>query len=183
MDQTEDFEIIKLVLNGDRDSYRVLVQRYQNQVFSSVMRVIGEREISMELTQDVFVKAYQALSSFRFKAKFSTWLTRIALNHTNSFLSSRRFKDLKKNVPFNAERHDSGEIDSDNEHGDEEIVRLRTALSRLPIPFREVVTLCDLEGKSYEEAALILEIPIGTIRSRLNRARLKLKDAFMMEVI
>lgn len=176
--QLEDLALIKRVLAGDRDRFRDLVEIYQNTIFALVMRQVGKRDVAEDLTQEVFVKAYKALSKFRSEAKFSTWLTRIALNHTNTYFCSKRYREQQRTQSFDPALHDSAAHDR-SEHSEEEkrLELFREALAKLKPHLREVLVMCGLEGKSYQETAEILEIPIGTVRSRLNTARLKLKDA------
>ena len=173
----DDDVIIRHVLQGDRDRFRHLVLRHQSTVLALMMRQVGEKATAEELAQEAFLKAYRNLHLFRFEAKFSTWLTRIALNTMNSYFSSRAYKEKRLTESFRCERHDQpGGVTADSAADVDEFRRL---LAKIPPKLREVLVLCGLEGKSYEEAATFLEIPIGTVRSRLNKARLVLKEAYL----
>ena len=180
-DQTKTFDeraIISKVIAGDKNEFRHLVLRYKDTVFALVMRQVGDRDLAEEITQESFIKAYLNLGQFRFDSRFSTWLVRIALNQTSSYYSSRKFKEKQKTESFDRERHEMSAGNNEDIKKEEEQHRLfRSALGQLTRKLREAVVLCGLEGRSYEEAATILDIPVGTVRSRLNAARLKLKDA------
>ena len=179
-----DTEIIKQVLSGNRDEFRHLVLKYQNSIFSLVCRQVGDRSIAEELAQEIFVRAYTNLSKFRFEAAFATWLTRIALNHTNSYLSSKRHRQRLKSESFDQGNHDRGsEVSMEQRDTENKIGEFRKALARLTPKLRDTITLCGLEGKSYEDAAQVLGIPIGTVRSRLNKARLILKVALSANLV
>ena len=177
-DPRPDNEIISQVLSGAPDSYRILVQRYQAMVYGLLFRQINSREVAEELTQETFVRAYLKLSQFRAAAKFSTWLIRIALNQANSFFSSRRFREERLSESLDAGRHQiESEPLCESTRDARRLAAFQQALMRLKPKLREVVVLCPLGEKSYEEASQILGIPVGTVRSRLNSARLKLREA------
>lgn len=173
-----DRELISSILAGAKDDYRHLVERYQDRVYGLLMRQVGSRELALELAQEAFVKAYLGLPRFRFQAGFSTWLTRIALNVSHNYFSSRRFREERRSESFDVDKHEMS-----NEEGKEEVeraayvrARFRDALAQLKARSREVLVLCGLEERSYEDTAAILQIPVGTVRSRLNTARLELKE-------
>jgi RNA polymerase sigma-70 factor (ECF subfamily) len=171
-----DSAIIKAIVNGESDQFRKLITRHQNRIFSLVNRQVQDLQ---ELTHEIFVKAYLNLKKFRFESKFTTWLTRIALNHVNSYFSSKKFKQQKRTESFDPGLHDRMASSSmDNERERKNLIsQFKEALAALSPKLRDVIVLCGLEGKSYEEAAEVLGIPIGTVRSRLNTARLNLKTA------
>lgn len=179
-DPIDEDSLLRRIIDGDKDAYRLVVGRYQDVVFSMILRQVGDRAAAEDLAQEVFVKAYVSLRRFRFESRFSTWLTRIALNHVNSYFASRRYRTSRTTESFDVARHDvsSEGIDSD-EQSQRAMLRFRAALGDLKPHFRSVIVLCGLEGRSYAEAAEILDIPIGTVRSRLNKARLLLKDKLM----
>lgn len=175
-----DEALIGAVLSGDKEQFRPLVTRYKDMVFSMIMRQVGDPALAEEIAQETFLKAYLSLRSFRFEARFSTWLVRIALNQTSSYFASRRFKEKQRTETFDPLLHDSACSAPGAENEEEKLIsRLQTALKGLKRKFREVLVLCALEGKSYEEAAQILKVPVGTVRSRLNKARLLLQSHFL----
>lgn len=168
----DEVELIRRVVNGERELFRFLVLRFQNMIYSLFMRQLGDSATAQDLTQEVFVKAYSNLKSFRSDSKFSTWLVRIAINHSSAYFKSRSYRERKNQCDLK-----NREIGSyDNADGNLNLQQLQTALAQLKPKFREVVTLCGLEGQSYEQVARLLDIPVGTVRSRLNKARLILKD-------
>lgn len=179
-----DGEVVRQVLAGKRELFQVLVTRYKGQVFSMILRQVGDHAVADDLAQETFVKAYLNLKSFRYESKLSTWLVRIALNTTNSYFSSRRFKELQRTKTLDYTTP-AGTTQSPEQLSEKQsaLELFRSAISNLKPKFREVIVLCGLEGKSYEEAALVLGVPIGTVRSRLNTARLTLKNELDPETL
>ena len=178
--------LIRRIVSGEKEEFRVLVGEYKDRIFAMVMRQTGNRTLAEEITQESFVKAYINLKKFRFDSQFGTWLTRIALNETNNYFASKRFKETKNSESYSNEIHEKqlGHSEDEDQRAELEkrersLVEFRKALATLKPKFRDVITLCSLEGRSYEEAASVLSIPIGTVRSRLNKARLLLKDAII----
>lgn len=170
-------EVIKQVLSGDKNAFESLVVTHQDLIFAMIMRQVGHVSTAEELTQEVFIKAFKNLKSFNFEAKFSTWLTRIAINHTTSFFRSRRFKESKQTEAIKEEANKVSEDKlSSGYELKEQLAAFRNCFKKLGPKFQAIITLCGLEERSYEEAALIAEVPLGTVRSRLNKARLLLKD-------
>ncbi len=177
-----DEEVIRDTLNGKPDAFGILVRRYQDVTFNMILRQLGDRSTTEELTQETFVKAFQNLKSFRFESKFSSWLIRIALNHTNSFFVSRRYKKMVRTKTLEQENtgvdHGTPERQASNK---QQLVLFQKLIADLKPGLREVLVLCGLEGKSYDEVAEILKIPTGTVRSRLNNARNLIKEGFLAQ--
>lgn len=173
-----DGEIIRRVLAGERDLFRELVRRHRSVVFSSVFRQVGERSAAEELAQETFVKAYRGLHTFRHEAQFSTWVVCIALNTVSTYFASRAFRERKRTTAFKESEHDRSGARTPEELREEQVrlTRFRDAMAQLPERLREVLILCGVEGKSYEDAAAIIGVPIGTVRSRLNKARLTMRE-------
>ncbi len=169
-----DVVVIRQVLAGDPDAFRGLVVRYKDLVFALIMRQVADHAVAEDLSQEVFMKAFTALRRFRGDAQFSTWLTRIALNATNSYFSSRRYRERRRSEPFEPVRHDRASAPAEAEDdGVSETMKeqFRNGLAALASHYRDVLVLVGLEGHSYEEAAETLGIPLGTVRSRLSKAR------------
>lgn len=179
---SEEEETLRRVAAGDRESFRPIVAKYQDMVFSLVMRQVGDREISQDLTQEIFVKAYLGIKRFRFESSFSTWITRIAINHLNSYFVSSRHRNRKLTESFDVGKHDLASEGTESEEQEQRAInRFRAALGGMKAHLRSVIVLCGIEGKSYAEAAELLNVPIGTIRSRLSKARLVLKETLFEE--
>jgi len=179
-DEIDDAALIRKVLSGARDDFRHLLLRHQDQVFAVILRQVGERQLAKELAQETFVKAYKNLSQFRFKSTFSTWLVRIALNTTNSYFASAAYKKSMKTQSLDKHTAEVLAADaSDQNFTEEALNKLRNAIASLNAKHREAIVLCGLNGYSYEAAADVLSIPVGTVRSRLNKARLQLKQMLM----
>lgn len=179
----DEVEIIKRVLAGEREEFRHLVRTHQGTVYGMIMRQVGDSSIANELSQDTFLRAYRGLAGFRFNSRFSTWLTRIAINVTNSYFVSRRYKEQKRTKPLDqvAVRALEEAAGDNSGYSEAEIKRLRSCVGGLKALYRDVVVLCCLEGKTYEEAASILEIAPGTVGSRLNKAFELLRASFFQE--
>lgn len=176
--ELSDEQIIRVVLAGDKELFRELVARHKNLVFASILRQVGARDVAEDLAQQTFVRAYSGLQRFRFESQFSTWLTRIALNTTASHFASRAFKESKLRTSYDETAHDvSVSEDADTQREERlRLVRFQQALAALPTRLREPLVLCGLQEMSYQEAATVLNIPVGTIRSRLNHARLRMRE-------
>ncbi len=183
-EQDEEQEVIRNVLAGAKEEYRHLVAAHQSQIYAMMLKQVGDPTVAEELTQDAFLRAYRSLGKFRFDARFSTWLTRIALNLSHSYFASRRFKEQQKSRSLDMNMYDQEKIENPIDSPEESpfdaeaIQQLRRAIQKLKPKFREVLVLCGLEKKSYQEAAELLGIRVGTVRSRLNRARHQLQQLY-----
>lgn len=173
-----DETIIRSVLSGAVNAYEELVLRYQPMVFAMIKRQVGDEASAKDLAQETFVKAFRNLKGFRQQSSFGTWVTRIALNTTNTYFSSRRYREGLMSVPFDPERHDRQAEASNEPALQRATLLLQKAVASLKPKYREVIVLCSLEGKTYEDAAEILEIPVGTVCSRMNRALGILRNKF-----
>lgn len=173
----EDTEVIRHILAGASCDFEVLVLRYQDRILSMIMRQVGDEQVARDLAQETFVKAYTKLKSFRRESSFGTWLVRIALNHTSNYLSSRQYREKKLQIEFDHERHPLPEgAEAERIEKEARIEAVRAAVSSLKEKFRDVLVLCAYEGMSYEQAAGVLEIPYGTVCSRMNSALTQLRE-------
>ena len=176
-----DQEIIAEILKGNSRRFAVLVDRYKDRGMTLAVRILGSREEAEEVLQDAFVRAYRGLRDFRSEAKFSTWFYRILYNLCMTRLSRR------KGSPTRVEQDE--ELNSETVSGDSEVPtplqiaetqELRAILleeiSRLPDHFRAAVTLFYLEDLSYGDLALTLNLPLGTVKTNLFRARVLLRQ-------
>jgi RNA polymerase sigma-70 factor (ECF subfamily) len=176
----DDRRLIALSLGGNRDAYGELVSRYQTRLYNAAIRLVEHPEDAADVVQDAFLNAYQSLQTFKGEAEFFTWLYRIAFN---TAISLKRRKRTTVSLDSAASEGTIEPLDCSKyvrpgaalEQGEEEM-QLQAALSRLSPEYREVLVLKDIEGMKYEQIADILGVPIGTIRSRLHRARLELRE-------
>jgi len=175
--------LVRRAKDGDMAAYDELIQMYQERIYATIYHMTANHEDANDLAQDTFIKAYQALRSFKGGSSFYTWIYRIAVNKTINFLKQRRHKGhLSLNeLDFHAENDpDLIALISDKtpqrEVGLKELKeKLNMAMQRLSEPHRLVVTLHDVQGLAHEEIAEIMECNIGTVRSRLFYARQQLQ--------
>ena len=175
----DDRDLIAASLTGDSASFGELVRRYQDRLFNSVLRVCDTAEDAADVVQEAFLHAYQALPSFKGDSQFFTWVYRIAFN-TAITLKRKQKSAMRLNTgelggydpadPSDAARPDHSMESAEDER------RVQEALQRLSPEHRAVLVLKDMDEMKYEEMAEVLQVPIGTIRSRLHRARLELKE-------
>ena len=178
----DDDRLIADCLKGQTAAFGELVRRYQDRLFNTVFRLVDSAEDAQDVVQEAFLHAYQSLDRFKGDAQFFTWLYRIAVNSAISLKRKQRTvvslqvdREGQGSVP---EPHDVSELSQPDlvlERADEER-RIQAALNRLSPEHRAVLILKDLEDQKYEAMAEILQVPIGTIRSRLHRARLELRE-------
>lgn len=170
----EDRELVRRAQAGEGEAFDQLVRRYQNRVFHLAFGFTRDQAAADDLAQEIFLKAYLALPGFRWRAEFSTWLYRLAINHIRDYLRKMKRKELKEAPLEEARVHLLSDDRVDEE--EEEILERRKKLltkvmATLPEKYRIVLTLRDVEGMAYEEIATFLGASIGTVDSRLHRAR------------
>ncbi len=179
----DETALVKRARHGDLVAYDELVRRYQERIYATVYHMTANHEDANDLAQEAFIKAFQALKSFKGGSSFYTWVYRIAVNRTINFLKQRRHKAQMSldDLDFNAE-HDPDLIAliSDKTPRREASLaelqeKLNAAMQKLSEPHRMVVTLHDVQGLSHEEIAEIMDCNIGTVRSRLFYARQQLQ--------
>ena len=175
-------ELIKRCKNGDREAFNELFSMYENKVINIAYGMLSEREDAYDAAQEVFIKVYKNIASFKENSSLSTWIYRITSNTCNDILRKRQRNSLtiSLNTTF-----DDGEKDMelrDNSPTPDEYAEynetqraVRKAIKELSDEYREVITLCDIEDMSYEDISNILNCPVGTVKSRINRARKALK--------
>jgi RNA polymerase sigma-70 factor (ECF subfamily) len=180
---TDEMVLVKRARQGDLGAYDELVRRYQERIYATVYHMTSNHEDANDLAQEAFIKAFQALKSFKGGSSFYTWVYRIAVNKTINFLKQRknRAQMSLNDLDFNAEHDpDLVALISDKtprrEVGLTELQeKLNVAMQKLSEPHRLVVTLHDVQGLSHEEIADIMDCNIGTVRSRLFYARQQLQ--------
>ena len=183
----EDYELVLACRKGDADAFGVLVAKYQRKTFNIVYRMMGDYEETSDTVQEAFLSAFRSIRKFRGEAKFSTWLYGICINHAKNRLKQARSRS----------RHEGPSIDDpvqtndgfffldppgDDPPPDERLERkelqmmVQKCIDSLDDEYREVLVLRDIQGFSYDEIRDILNIPDGTVKSRLFRARDALKN-------
>ncbi len=179
---TSETELVSSARKGDRTSFDLLVRRHYTLVYNTAYRILGDASTAEDATQAAFIRAFRSLPRFRGSSAFSTWLYRIVSNVCLDTLRARKDNVTSIDVAFDGEdSHERPLPDSDTEPAAvfEQTERQRAvhrAISVLSEDHRMVLVLYDISGFSYEEVAAILEMPLGTVKSRLNRARIALKD-------
>jgi len=175
----EDHAIVRRVLDGETGAYRLLVERYQDRVYNLVLRIVRAPSDAEEVTSDVFFRAYQKLDAFEFRSQFFTWIYRIAVNRASDRLDQKKRERAGSldDLPAEPGGGKAGAGDPVRSAEDREFAEaLRAALDTLDPRFREVMILREQEGLAYDEIAKVLGCSIGTVESRLFRAREKLRE-------
>lgn len=183
MQQDESF-LIKKAARGDVESFEKLIEAHQKKVFNIALGMLKNPADAEDIAQDVFIKVYKSLKNFKGQSSFSTWLYRVT---TNTCLDELRRRKTRQTFSIDEEIvTQEGEVSKqvvDDSPSPDEILEknelkrnISHAISKLAKEHRTVIVLRDMQGFSYEEIANILQLPLGTVKSRINRARLTLKD-------
>ena len=170
----EEAHIIKEILNGKTEQYEYFLDRYGQQVFVLVDRIVSCQEDAEELTQDVFLKAFQQLSSFKAESSFSTWIYRIATNLAISAVRKKRNDVLRLDDSVFANLSDTQVDEALEDDSEEQMERLQQAMNQLEADERALITLYYLEEKPLVEVAFILGMTEGNAKIKLHRIRKKL---------
>jgi RNA polymerase sigma-70 factor (ECF subfamily) len=173
-----DRQLVARVQKGDTRAFDLLVLKYQHKIFGLISRYVRDADEVQDVAQEAFIKAYKALPRFRGDSAFYTWLYRIAINTAKNHLVSRSRRPPGSDVEIeDAEYYESGGALRDIENpenalfGAELKAVVETAIKELPDDLRTAVTLREFDGQSYEDIADIMDCPVGTVRSRIFRAR------------
>ena len=177
-----DSELLRRCLGGDEAAWSDLVARHTRRVFNVAYRFVGRVDEAEDLTQDIFVKVYQVLDRYRpEQGRFETWLATVARNQAIDHYRRRREEKLRQ-----IEESSAMESVASSEEGalarlerQERVEAVHRGLRALPAELRQPILLCDLQGMAYEEAAQILGVPLGTVKSRINRGRIELARRLM----
>ena len=178
----DDLVLVRACRAGEMEAFGVLVERYQDRLYPTLLRLTGCAEDAHDLLQDAFLRAFEKLSLFHGESSFYTWIYRIAINLTLSKRRRRKGIDRLRLVrtPFEGGSEPADDVDSTDPsraiEQAERDSRVQAALLTLQPDHRAVVVMKDLDGLRYEEIAETLRIPVGTVRSRLHRARLELRE-------
>jgi RNA polymerase sigma-70 factor (ECF subfamily) len=181
MDETA---LIHSAQNGDLDSFNTLILHYQDSVFHTALRIIGDEDLAQDAAQEAFISAFRSMPSFR-GGSFKAWLMRMV---TNACYDEFRRQKRRPTTPLEPDTADGEEMDSPRWLADPNMTpaekseagelehAIQHCLDALPTEFRTVVVLADIQGMDYSEVATASHVPLGTIKSRLARARLRLRE-------
>jgi RNA polymerase sigma-70 factor (ECF subfamily) len=176
--------LIQTAQRGDLDSFNTLVLHYQDSVFNTALRILGDEDLAADAAQEAFISAFRSINTFR-GGSFKAWLLRTV---TNACYDELRRQKRRPTTPLEPETNDGEEVDSprwladpnltpDQQFEADELEHaIQHCLDMLPAEFRSVVVLADIQGMDYAEVATAARVPLGTIKSRLARARLRLRE-------
>ena len=176
--------LIQTAQNGDLDSFNTLILHYQDRVFNTALRILGDEDLAADAAQEAFISAFRSINSFR-GGSFKAWLMRTV---TNACYDELRRQKRRPTTPLEPDTNDGEEMDSprwladpsmtpaEKSEADELEHAIQHCLEALPTEFRTVVVMADLQGLDYTEVAIAVSVPLGTIKSRLARARLRLRE-------
>ena len=180
-----DSVLIKKAKNGNKGAFNILVNKYYTRVYASLFSFTKSKEDSEDLAQQTFVKIWQQLHSFRGESAFFTWVYRIAINLAKNYVASSGYKKQKINTSI-----DESEIEINSYEDLESIVihnqslsNINNYINKMPESLKTAFTLREVKGKSYEEISIITDTPIGTVRSRIFRARESIIEYMNTEII
>lgn len=176
--KSTDWQLVERVQHGDKTAFDLLVLKYQGKVASLISRYVNDHHEVLDVTQESFIKAYRALSSFRGESAFYTWLYRISINTAKNYLVAKGRRPPGVDVDVQDAEHFVGQnglkdIQSPerNLYRSELELALNKAITQLPEDLRVALTLREFDGLSYDEIAEVMNCPVGTVRSRIFRAR------------
>lgn len=179
-----DEELVRRFKEGDRHAFSLLVERYQDRVFTLCVRWMGNRQVAEEVAQDVFIALFRSLARFRGDSKLSTWIFRVTVNHCKNRKLYRHRRQQDRHEPLEGKQIDDDaparQLADEKAGTDKGLHRseaervLANALAKLDDSHRTILVLRDIEDLAYEEISEILELPKGTVKSRLHRARAEL---------
>jgi RNA polymerase sigma-70 factor (ECF subfamily) len=183
-DKADEARLIAATQGGDHDAFAFLMKLYKDRVFNTALRFVGNWAIAEELTQDIFISVYRNIGGFKGESKFSTWLYRVTVNHAKNrlgYLSRKgyfRSDELTDNTGGDGSWSLAGRTSSPGEYAqDKELIGIMMeCFKKLSDNDRQIIILKDFEGLNYDEIAEVLSINLGTVKSRLSRARERLKE-------
>jgi RNA polymerase sigma-70 factor (ECF subfamily) len=174
----EDDVLVKRAKGGDEQAYKQLVEKYQRALYFHVLKMIKDKEQVNDLVQEAFVKAFDNLNTYSTNYAFSTWLYRIATNHTIDYLRKKKLKTLSIDEPVKTSDGEMQmQLEDESAGTDRDIIRkqrqdmVQDAIEDLPPKYRKVIQMRHMEEKSYQEIADVLDLPLGTVKAHIFRAR------------
>ncbi|MFH2054475.1 MAG: sigma-70 family RNA polymerase sigma factor [bacterium] len=180
--QVPDEKLITQALTGDQTAYRELLIRHQKAIFQIILRIVRNRDETEDLVQETFMRAFNSLATYRSEYRFSTWLYRIAANCAIDFLRKKKIEALSLDKPVQTKDGAVGMEIPDRAQNPEERLwakqrrnTIEEAIESLPAKYREVILYRHRDDQSYEDIARILNLPVGTVKARIFRARELLK--------
>ena len=177
----EDIETIRQIRDGAVQAYADLVRKYQTRIRGYCLGILGNTEDADDAAQEIFIKAYKGLKNFRQEAEFSTWLTRIAINHCRDILKKPARGKTESWDALEPSQRDSLEAGTESPR-DNQCLWVREAFSQLPAHYRTILFLREVDGLSYQELAGLLNCSTDAVKARLRRARLELETKFKERV-
>ncbi len=173
-----DMDLVQRVQNGDKQAFNLLVQKYQFRIKHLVGRFVKDESEQEDIVQEAFIKAYRAITRFRGDSAFYTWLYRITVNTAKNYLVASGRRPPARDVDLDEVVHSRGadglvETNAPDKilENDQLVCAVKQAIANLPDELKEAIQLRELDGLSYEDIAQVMECPIGTVRSRIFRAR------------
>jgi len=174
----EDAHLVQLAVAGDEKAYEKLVNKYHNALYYHLLKLVKDREILEDLIQKVFAKAFSNIGSYNSDYAFSTWLYRIATNHAIDYLRKKKLKTLSLNEPIQTHEGEMAiDVPDSTYETDKAVMRrqrkniIHEAIRNLPEKYRVVIEMRHIEEKSYQEIAELLDLPLGTVKAHIFRAR------------
>lgn len=170
--------LVERVQNGEKQAFDLLVLKYQHKIVNLITRYVHDQTEALDVAQEAFIKAYRAIGNFRGDAAFYTWMYRIAINTAKNYLVAQRRRPPAGDIDaVDAEQYDIDSRLKDRDTPENELLKdeieavINQAIAALPEDLKTAITLREMEGMSYEEIAVAMDCPIGTVRSRIFRAR------------
>lgn len=174
----QDDVLVEKALGGDEKAYKKLVDKYERALYFHILKMVKDKEQVEDLVQEAFVKAFDNLNTYSTTYAFSTWLYRIATNHTIDYLRKKKLKTLSIDKPMNTREGEMEmQLPDESAETDRDIIQkqrqkiVQNAIDNLPEKYRKVIELRHMEEKSYKEIADILDSPLGTVKAHIFRAR------------
>lgn len=170
-DREEDFDLIRRFIKGDQTTFRILLIKHKDKVRNLVYLTLGDVDFVDDISQDVFISVYHKLNEFRYESKFTTWLYRITINKCKDYLRKKKVRSIFVSIEDNDRNYGTKSISENIDVPN----LVRSAIEKLPEKLRIPLIMRDIEGYSYKEIADDLGTEVGTIKSRIFRARETLK--------